>query len=637
MHDLETLVGLANACFRQGRYAQALAQYSRALTQNPDHPGLLNNRAATLEKLGRLDEALASYERVQRHMPGHSGVLNNIGLVLMKLQRLDEALDWLDRAVRLDPLYAEAFNNRGNVLSKLRRFKEAVASYDRALELRPDHATSLVNRALVLHDLKQYRAAGAAFAEVLRRDPAAFPPVHQHLFVSRLRCCDWSDHAAAVADIIRRVEEGEPPVDPFYLLAIAERAETQRIPTQTFAAQFRAPMPMPLPRPTARASSRIHVAYVCADFGARHAVWYLTEGLFRGHDRSRFRTTGVSLGVMPDATVHAQFDDWIDATHLGDADLAGLLRQRRVDIAVDLQGFTSDCRPAIFAHRAAPIQISWLAYPGTTGLPAMDYIIADRHVIPPAYERFYSENVIRLPDSYQANNHRQHPIERPTGRAENGLPETGFVFCCLNNNYKIGPDLFDIWMGLLREIDGSVLWLLGDTDDAIANLRREAERRGVAGTRLVFAARIGGPAHLARHGAADLFLDTLPYNAHTTATDALWAGLPVLTCPGETFASRVAGSLLHAAGLPELVMGSLADYRRTAHDLATQPDRLQGLKSKLQAARPTCRLFDLDCFRQNLETAYVLAHRRHSRGLPPIGFDVPEGGAPAGDSAPDAQ
>jgi predicted O-linked N-acetylglucosamine transferase (SPINDLY family) len=256
------------------------------------------------------------------------------------------------------------------------------------------------------------------------------------------------------------------------------------------------------------------------------------------------------------------------------------------------------------------------------GMPCMDYIIADRHIIESGREHFYTEKVIRLPDMYQANNHRHHPIDRPTSRVENGLLEGVFVFCCLNNNYKIRPDVFEVWMRLLRDIDGSVLWLLGDNPDAIANLRREAEKRGVSGSRLIFAERIGGSAHLARQGCADLFLDTFPYNGHTTATDALWAGVPVLTYSGETFASRVAGSLLKAAGLPELVTTSVADYERVARRLATEPNEISRIKEKLQANRPTCALFDADRFRHHLEQAFAIAHEHRRRGLQPACFDL---------------
>lgn len=617
MTGAEELVEKGNTSLRQGRHEEARRHYEQALALAPGHPGILNNYAAVLEKLDQLDEALAAYAQVQAQIPPHAGVLTNWSVVLMKLHRLDEALAKIEQAIRLAPHYAEAFNCRGSILFGLGRRQEALESYDRATALRPGHSTSLLNRAAVLQELKRFKDADLALTELLQRDPA-FPGAGQLVLNNRLRGCDWTDYAALTADVVRRIESGEMPVDPFYVLSIADRASSQLAAARTFGVQYGPVAPDALPS-TGR-GGRIHVAYVCADFG-NHATWYLTEGLFKGHDRTRFKVSGVSTGPMR-SELSRHFDEVIDVSKDSDLNVARLLRCRQVDVAVDLNGFSGGGRPGIFTHRTAPVQISWLAYPGTMGMCAMDYIVADRQVIPRGYERFYAESIIRLPDTYQANNHREHPIDRPSSRADNGLPEEAFVFCCFNNNYKIGPDIFDIWMRLLRTVDDSVLWLLGDNADAIANLQREAEQRGVAASRLIFAARTSGSAHLARQGCADLFLDTFPCTAHTTATDALWAGLPVLTCSGETFASRVAGSVLRAAGLPELVTTNFADYERMACTLAMEPDMLMQLKDRLRAGRSTCRLFDLDRFRGHIETAYAMACERHWQGLPPASFDI---------------
>lgn len=617
MTDAKELVEKGNASLRQGRHEEARRHYEQGLALAPGHPGILNNYAAVLEKLDRLDEALAAYAQVQAQIPPHAGVLTNWSVVLMKLHRLDDALAKIEQAISLAPHYAEAFNCRGNILVALGCPREALESYERATALRPGHSTSLLNRASLLQELKRFKDADLALTELLQRNPA-FPGAGQLVLNNRLRGCNWTDYAVLAADVVQRVESGEMPVDPFYFLGIADRASSQLAAARTFGAQYGPMAPDALPS-TGR-DGRIHVAYVCADFG-NHAIWYLTEGLFKSHDRTRFEVSGVSTGPMR-AGVTRHFDELIDASKDTDLNVARLLQRRQVDIAVDLNGFTGGGRPGIFIHRAAPIQINWIAYPGTMGPGAMDYIVADHQVIPRGYERFYAESIIRLPDTYLVNNHREHPIDRASGRAENGLPEKAFVFCCFNNNYKIRPDIFDIWMRLLRAVDGSVLWLLGDNADAIDNLRREAERRSVAASRLVFAARTGGSAHLARQRCADLFLDTFPYTAHTTAADALWAGLPILTCSGETFASRVAGSVLKAAGLPELVTTNLGDYERMARELATEPDMLIPLRDRLHAGRSTCRLFDLDRFRGHIETAYAMACERHRQGLPPASFDV---------------
>jgi predicted O-linked N-acetylglucosamine transferase (SPINDLY family) len=317
------------------------------------------------------------------------------------------------------------------------------------------------------------------------------------------------------------------------------------------------------------------------------------------------------------------FERFIDVRAKSDAEIARLVRELEVDIAVDLKGYTSDARPAIFSHRPAPVQVNYLGFPGTMGAPFMDYLIADHVIVPEEHKPFYSEQIVWLPDTYQPND-RSRDIGAPIDRASVDLPEPGFVFCSFNNSYKIQPVIFDIWMRLLREVTGSVLWLLEDNPAATHNLKREAASRGTDPRRLVFAPRFGQPEHLARQSLADLFLDALPYNAHTTASDALWMGLPIVTCAGSTLAGRVASSLLMAIGLPELVTDSLDEYEALALRLARDPAALAAIKSKLAANRESLPLFDIRRFTRHLEAAYTTMHERHVRGLPPAGFAVVE-------------
>jgi len=315
-------------------------------------------------------------------------------------------------------------------------------------------------------------------------------------------------------------------------------------------------------------------------------------------------------------------DRFVDVRGATDPAVAQLLRDLDVDIAVDLMGHTAGGRAGIFAYRGAPVQVNYLGYPGTMGAPFIDYIIADPFLVPAGSERFYSEQVVRLPDCYQPNDTKRRIGERTPTRAELGLPARGLVFCSFNNSFKINPPMFDVWMRLLREVEGSVLWLLETSGVVKGNLRREAEARGVSGERLLFAPRVALEEHLARHRAADLFLDTLPYNAHTTASDALWAGLPVLTCAGRSFAARVAGSLVHAVGLPELVTASLAEYEALALALARGPARLAELRGRLERNRLTAPLFDIERYRRHLEAAYETMWERHLRGEAPQAFNV---------------
>jgi predicted O-linked N-acetylglucosamine transferase (SPINDLY family) len=385
----------------------------------------------------------------------------------------------------------------------------------------------------------------------------------------------------------------------------------------------RAARPLSLGRRDRHEKTRI--AYLSANFH-EHAVAYLAAGLFEAHDRQRFEITAVSFGPAAQGGIRDRleraFDRFVDVGGDSDEEVAQMLAAAEVDIAVDLTGHTADSRTGILAHRPAPVQVNFLGYPGTLGAEYIDYIIADRFVIPPGEDAFYSERVVRLPDSYQVNDAKRRIAEGTPSRADAGLPETGFVFCCFNNNFKITPEIFDVWMRLLSQVDGSVLWLLEDTATAAANLRSEALRRGVDAERLVFAPRRAQDEHLARHRLADLFVDTLPYNAHTTASDALWAGLPLVTCMGSTFAGRVAGSLLHAAGLPELATRSLDEYETLALRLATTPPLLAAIRARLAEHRATCPQFDTDRFRRHLEAAYTTMLERHLAGLPPASFTV---------------
>jgi predicted O-linked N-acetylglucosamine transferase (SPINDLY family) len=353
----------------------------------------------------------------------------------------------------------------------------------------------------------------------------------------------------------------------------------------------------------------------------------LIAGLFEAHDRSRFEITAMSFG--PDendemrARLRAAFDRFIDVGNKSDREVAGLLRELEIDIAVDLQGYTKGCRPAILAQRGAPIQVNYLGYPGTMGANYMDYILADRHLIPPEDFASYAERVVWLPDSYQVNDTKRRIADHAPSRSELGLPEGAFVFCCFNNNYKIAPRVFDVWMRLVSRVQGSVLWLLEDNNTAARNLRKEALQRGVAPERLLFAPRARMEDHLARQRQADLFLDSFPYNAHVTASDALWAGLPVVTRVGGAFASRVAASLLHAVGLSELITTTWEDYERLALALATDRRRLDDVKAKLGLERVTHPLFDTDRFRRHIEAAYISMWERGQRGEPPAAFAVP--------------
>lgn len=614
-----------NALQESGRHALALDSYQRALALEPDYPEAHFNSGRALSDLKRLDDAIASYDRAIALRPGYVRAHFNRANALRSLDRLAEAVEGYNAALAHDPRHADALNNRATTLRDLGRFAEAIADYRRAVALKPDYADAWANLGSTYLDVKEYAAA----AEHLDRAAALGSQaahMHGNRLHARLHVCDWRDVEALTTDLVQRVTRGEVATQPFPLLAMIDSPALHRRASEILAEwRWRKHGKTLLGPIQSHTHSRIRLGYFSADFH-EHATAYLMAELFERHDRSRFETVAFSFGPNQDDAMRrrlaAAFDRFIDVRARSDRDIAALARELEIDIAVDLKGYTGDGRPEIFAYRAAPVQVAYIGYPGTTGMAEMDYLLADRTLIPEASRQHYSERIVTLPHSYQVNDARRAISDRAFTRAELGLPASGFVFCCFNGNYKILPATFASWMRLLRQVDGSVLWLLGDQPASIVNLRREAAKHGIDGQRLVFADRRPLADHLARHRAADLFIDTLPYNAHTTASDALWAGLPVLTCMGQSFASRVAASLLGAVGLPELVTTSEYEYEALALALAREPARLEQLKRKLAANRASAPLFDAARFAADLERAYVQMHARRHAGLAPDHLDI---------------
>ena len=607
------------------RLEEALASFDRALALEPHSAIAFYNRGNALGALKRFDEALASYERAIALEPDHADTFNNKGNVLNELKRFGEALASYDRAIALKPDYADAFNNRGIALVHLKRLEEALASYDKAIALKPDYADAFNNRGIALGELKRLDEALASYEQAIALKPG-LQFLHGDLALTRLKLCAWGELETEIADLAARIGRGEKVASPGPVLALTDSLELQRKAAEIWV-QARHPPKDALPAIAKRPRrDKIRIGYFSADF-RDHPVAQLTAGLFEAHDRSRFEVTAFSFGPDEKDEVYQRlsraFDDFIDVRAMSDRDVAILARSREIDIAVDLTGFTQDARTGIFALRAAPMQVSYLGYPGTMAATYIDYLIADPILIPASHQRNYAEKIVYLPNSYQANDGKRRISDRVFSRAEAGLPPAGFVFCCFNNNYKIMPDIFDCWMRILARVDGSVLWLSEANATAAGNLRKEAIRRGVEADRLVFAPRLPLPEHLARQRLADLFLDTLPYNAQTTASDALWAGLPVLTRIGETFTGRVAASLLKAIGLPELITSTSQDYEALAVALATDPARLASIKRKLAGNRLTTPLFDTRLFTKHIEAAYTAMHERYQADLPPGQIHVP--------------
>ncbi len=625
-------VGRGSALGALDRHDEALAAYDRALAMSPDLAEAWAGRGISLNGLRRHDEALAAYDKALAIRPDVAEAWLGRGIALNGLRRFDEALASFDKALAGKPELAETWCGCGIALEGLRRYDEALAAYDKALAFEPDvigvdrnRGVLFYNRALLFVRSGRHDEALDNFRRALEVDPdAKFVP--GHLVHARMQLCDWQGLREDLDALTAQVRAGKCVSEPLALLSTPAGPADQLRCSQIYLSNHAPALSSFAWQGGRYRHDRIRVAYVSADF-REHPVSFLMADLFERHDRARFETFAVSLSPDEPSAMRTRlkraFEHFVDVGSRSDQDVAGLLREMEIDIAVDLMGHTRDARPNIFAFRAAPIQASYLGYPGTVGADFMDYVIADKIVLPFDQQPYYAEKIVHLPDCYLANDAGKPISPQVPSRAQEGLGEEGFVLCCFNNGYKLSPTVFDVWMRLLDRIEASRLWLSQLNEHAVRNLRAQAGARGIDPERLVFAKRVPSLAdHLARHRLADLFVDTLPYGAHATASDALWAGLPVLTCAGDTYAGRAAASLLHAVGLPELVTGNLQDYEALALALANDRDRLQSIRRKLEANRLTFPLFDTDRFRRHIEAAYRTMWERRQRGESPESFAV---------------
>lgn len=617
--DLQAAARLFTAVLEQFPQNRQAAQGLASLHRTQGAPVQELQHLVSVFNRGELQRALQLGQALERRFPGEPLVHNVLGATYKSLRNYDSAIASLSRAVRLRPDYAEAYSNLGAAYHDTGNYEAAVANYSSATRCDPGMFEAYYNLGNALAECGRPEEAVASYAQAVRIEPD-FAMARGSLLFQLAQVCDWDalqSHAASVPTL----GVAGASVHPFALLHVEDNPARHRQRAETYA---RTTYPQrelpPLARPDL-GPARLRVGYFSADFH-EHATMYLMARLFELHDRDAFVIHAYSYGAGDSDSdsmrrrLIAAVDEFHDVRNMEDAGIAELARSHQLDVAVDLKGYTQHSRLGIFSCRVAPVQIAYLGYPGTTGAPFIDYLIADRVVIPAEQRVHYSERIIYLPDSYQVNDSGREISERVFTREELGLPEQAFVFCCFNNNFKIGPGEFDIWMRLLQQVEGSVLWLFGSSPGAEANLRKQAQKRGVAAGRLVFARRLEHAEHLARHRLADLFLDTFNYNAHTTASDALWAGLPVVTMAGQGFAARVAASLLRAVDLAELVTGSRSEYEQLALALARDPGRLRALRTRLLANRHSAPLFDTRAFTRHIEEAYRRAWQNQGEGRP---------------------
>lgn len=640
-----------NVLIEQKKFDEALASYDRALALQPLSSDIHHNRGKALEGLHRYEDALASYNRAVGHNPTNADALYSRGLLLSVLERPEQAIASYDRVIKLKPSHIDAhlrkaealvnigrvpdalaalkqagergrgiiLNNIGMAFAQLERVEEAVDCLQRAISEVPDNPLAYGNMASLLKTLGRDEQAFEYQSKACERDPYLAYGVGMRFFLA-LSHCRWDDYDAQAAAIAASVRADERSIAPFPLLAFSGDAQLQRQCSEAFGRATCPPTPARALAGKYPRRDRIRIGYFSADFHL-HATMRLLAETLETHDRSRFETFGLSFG--PDTgdvwrkRAGASFDHFIDVRAMTDRQAANLARHHEIDIAIDLKGYTRSCRTGIFAERAAPIQVNYLGYPGTMGIPFIDYLVADRVLIPSTHRHFYSEKIVFLPGTYQANSSWDKGGAPDLKRADVGLPENGFVYCCFNQWYKITPGMFGIWMRILDRVDRSVLWLWVEDGAARSNLKREAHIRGVDPARLIFASHVPFDMHLSRLRLADLFLDTLPCNAHTTASDALRAGLPLLTCTGQAFASRVAASLSAAAGVSDLISENLENYEARAVELGLNPSMMAQVRKNVEARVAGSSLFDARNFARKLEAGYFQMYDRYQEDLPP--------------------
>ncbi len=644
------------------RPADALKVFDDALRLNPALAEFWAGRGTVLNELRRFDEAATAFDRALAIKPASADAWLGRGNTLVGLLCYDDAIAAYRQAVALRHDLAEAWYGIASALSRLRRVDDAITAYDDVIRIRPGLAEAWVGRGSLFTDLRQVDAAHACFDRALALDgtlPETWfakgslfletsefeqaAAAYERSFAGRAdqnfikgfiayahaQVCNWPPFESMRRDCVADIAAGLPAASPFIALACDTTAAEQLTCAKTYAGlnySSASPARKVSPAHNGSDNGRIRLAYLCGDFHD-HPVSQLAAGVFERHDRSRFETIALSTGPESGSDMRrriaAAFDQFHDVRMQSDNDIARQIEQLGCDIVVDLTGLTQGGRTALLASKPAPVQVNWLGFAGTTGADFMDYIVADSVVIPPEIELCFTEKVVRLPGCYLPNDSTRAIASNVPSRADQALPDGAFVFCSFNNTYKITSAVFERWMNLLRQVDNSVLWLSRMNAAARANLQREAEGHGVDPGRLIFAQRAEREEdHLARLKLADLFLDTPGYNAHATSCDALWAGVPVLTCIGGTFAGRVAASALTALGMPELIVDTLESYQTLALDLARDPQRLAALRSRIAANRSTAPLFDTERFTRQIEAAYVAMHARAQRGEDPEAFTV---------------
>ena len=598
-------------------FDQAILQYKKAISYKNLYLDAYINLANLFKETKQFEEAIKNYDLAINLNPNLAEVYNNKGNALKEIRKFEEAIKNYDLAINLNLNLAEVYNNKGNALKEIRKFEEAIKNYDLAINLNPNFAEAYFNTATTLQDIKNFEKAVLYFEKALLLDKE-IPFCKGYLLHAKMLCCNWRGLNELSKEIYNDVEKNRYSATPFGYQAICDDESNLQKCAQLYSNKRFPEIKNNLFSKKVSKNKKIKIGYLCGEFREQATSILMTE-VWEKHNKEDFEIIAFDSGwddksLRRNRIINA-FDKFIDISKVSDFDAAKIIYKEQIDILINLNGFFGTGRPVVFSYRPAGIQINYLGFPGTIGSKYIDYILCDQTVVPLESKKFYNEKIIYLPDSYQANDTKRNISDKKFLREELSLPNESFVFCCFNNNYKITPNMFDVWAGLLKKIDNSVLWLIEGNPEATENLKKEAKIRNIDASRLIFAKRMKLEDHLARHKNADLFLDTLPYNAHTTASDSLWAGLPVLTCLGKAFPGRVAASLLRSLDLPELITYSENEYISKAEELALNPEKLTLIKNKLDINKFSQPLFNTELFCRSLESAFKVIFEKHSLGL----------------------
>ena len=610
-----------NALFKLKRYDEATAHYDKAISLKPDYAEAWSNKGNTLSKLKCYGEALAHHDKAISLKPDYAEAWSNKGNVLFKLKHYDEAIAHYDKAINLQPHYAEAWSNKGALLNELRQYDEAIACFDQTLILKPNFAEAWANKGIALGELKHYEETIAHYSKALSLKPD-IDWIYGELIHTKMKIASWNNIQEEVKNLSDKISLHHKIISPFLFKSLADDPFLHQQCAKIYAQDKYPPFPTLGPIPKRPKKEKIRLGYFSPDF-RKHPVAFLTSELFELHDRSRFEIFAFSLQKVPEddeitLRLRKGFDHFIDVQNLSDLEIAQMGRELELDIAIDLAGPTLGSRTEIFSYRTAPIQVNWLGYPGTFGAEFIDYIVADHTIIPESDRQYYCEKVAYLPHTYMVDDSKRVASSKVFTRQECNLPENAFIFCSFNNSYKFNQQALDSWSRILLNTGNSILWIPKDNAQFNANIVFEFEQRGIAASRIIFATRVELMTdHLARFALADLFLDASPFNGHSTVVDSLKADVPVITRPGNSFASRVAASLLNAIHLPELIVATQEEYEALAIDLATNPQRLVNIKQRLSHNRLTTPLFDTPMFTKHLEMAYTKMMERYQANLQP--------------------